>query len=73
MSDGPSVSTVLVQLQTQDGTTTGPALDVPVDITTEQLELLTNELLKNVRPWACPLLSYLLPQMCSRGGWVTDR
>jgi len=40
--------TVLVQLRTQEGETTGPALDVPVDITPQQLELLINELLKNV-------------------------
>ena len=45
MSDA---ATVLVQLRTQEGQTTGPALDVPSDITPQQLELLVNELLKNV-------------------------
>eukprot|EP00698_Gefionella_okellyi_P012220 TRINITY_DN3280_c0_g1_i1.p1 TRINITY_DN3280_c0_g1~~TRINITY_DN3280_c0_g1_i1.p1 ORF type:complete len:482 (-),score=65.29 TRINITY_DN3280_c0_g1_i1:960-2366(-) len=41
---------VLIQLQTQDGQTTGPALDVPIGVTQYQLEAITNDLLKNDEP-----------------------
>ena len=40
--------TVVIQLQTQDGQTTGPTLDVPLNLTQQQLEAITNDLLRNV-------------------------
>jgi ribosome assembly protein 4 len=46
----PAATTFLIQLKTQEGEVTGPALDVPADVTPQQLELLINELLKNARP-----------------------
>eukprot|EP01103_Thecamoeba_quadrilineata_P019048 TRINITY_DN7563_c0_g1_i1.p1 TRINITY_DN7563_c0_g1~~TRINITY_DN7563_c0_g1_i1.p1 ORF type:complete len:478 (-),score=63.94 TRINITY_DN7563_c0_g1_i1:235-1668(-) len=38
---------ILAQFRSTTGDTTGPQLDLPVDITPEQLELLLNDLLKN--------------------------
>lgn len=43
-----AVGTIVAQFQTVEGEPTGPQLDLPVDLTPEQLQLLINELLKNV-------------------------
>eukprot|EP00030_Apusomonadida_sp_AF-17_P006262 a678841_165.p1 GENE.a678841_165~~a678841_165.p1 ORF type:complete len:497 (+),score=152.31 a678841_165:45-1493(+) len=42
--------TVVAQFQTREGEVTGPQLDIPVDITAEQLQILINELLHNDEP-----------------------
>ena len=42
-------SNVIAQLVSTEGETAGPQLDLPHDITTEQLETLLNDLLKIVR------------------------
>jgi hypothetical protein len=41
--------TVLAQFFSADGFATGPQLDLPLETTTEQLELLLNDLLAHVR------------------------
>jgi hypothetical protein len=41
--------TVLAQFFSADGYATGPQLDLPLETTTEQLELLLNDLLSHVR------------------------
>lgn len=40
---------VVAQFKTADGETTGPPLNLPADATPEQLELLLNQLLNQVR------------------------
>ncbi len=39
---------LIAQFFTTDGIATGPQLDIPVDTTTEQLQMLINDLLNNV-------------------------
>ena len=46
-TDEENVS-VLVQMCSEDGEITGPQMDVPLCITTNQLQLLCNSLLQNV-------------------------
>jgi hypothetical protein len=40
--------TIIAQFRTEDGQTTGAQLELPVNITSSQLETLINHLLKNV-------------------------
>ncbi len=40
--------TLVAQFKSVDGVTEGPQLDIPVDTTPQQLQLLINELLQNV-------------------------
>ena len=51
--------TVLAQFFSADGFATGPQLDLPLETTTEQLELLLNDLLAHVR--LSPSLMAALP------------
>ena len=51
-------SNVIAQLVSTEGESAGPQLDLPHDITTEQLETLLNDLLKIVR--SCLFVKYLL-------------
>jgi ribosome assembly protein 4 len=41
-----SISTVIAQLKSENGESAGPVLQLPIDITTDQLEELLNELFK---------------------------
>jgi hypothetical protein len=54
--------TVLAQFFSADGFATGPQLDLPLETTTEQLELLLNDLLAHVR--LSPSLMAALPPCC---------
>jgi hypothetical protein len=55
--DDDANRTVLAQFFSADGFATGPQLDLPLETTTEQLELLLNDLLAHVRSLLL-LLSY---------------
>lgn len=44
----PEFSTIMARFQAEDGTLSGPALSLPVEITAEQLELVINQILGNV-------------------------
>lgn len=46
----PQNANIIIQLQSADGETTGPQLDVPHDVTPTQLETLLNGLLKTDEP-----------------------
>ena len=44
-----ATSSALVQFRSREGQDTGPQLTIPVDVNIEQLNLLVNRLLSNVR------------------------
>ena len=45
-----SAQTVVAVIKSTEGASIGPALNLPVEITPAQLELLVNQLLQNVPP-----------------------
>lgn len=45
----PTGTTVVAQFKSPEGDTVGPPLNIPADIDVEQLQILLNSLLQNVR------------------------
>lgn len=61
MSDTPKQYTIQARLVSDTGEQTGDPLDLPITVTTNQLELICNALLKNVSDFVIFPLQELLP------------